>query len=1021
MTKKLKGQRYKNGEIAKFVDVDAPKSGKLGADKVLRFRNNIGVVVFSVDLSDIRATFGNIVLSTSELSVDEGESAKFTVVLSEKPTKEQTVYVGTTDTAKVDIVPSVMSFSVDNWNVPQTVTVYAKLVEESGDSTVTISLTSRRVESQSVIANIVDAVPPLTQNGLALHYDYMGQSDSATITDLVNGVVATGFDALVKNRNGVRGGGTTKWLELVKNSTEYGLFKSSMATAAQNGFSFESFGSFFGRLFYFEKAYGIADFSSLQFRPSYCGGVKHTNSSTPPEARIPYIDQNNQKKIMSVGTAGNFTTFADADLYMHSTIVCNADGSVKSYLNQNLYKSTPAPEDFSAWDVETITNGLCMFSTVSSRFGTLADDFLSAQRIYNRPLSEQEIENNRKYMKARLGLTSISVASGITLEIGDEYQPEIVRSPNVTLDSVVFESENQNIVFASGSSLKAVSVGTTAVKATVQYHGSDYQASTDVSVDNISYDITQTRAVTGIEIARFPQSIEVGEEYAVQAYLTSPITSEHPYPYGYPDENLVVWESSNPSVCRVKNGVLFGESVGNATITASDLNRTVSESFLVSVTAKSELVYTDSDVLVIDETDYDWTSAESTTLAIQSILASASSGGKKKVVFPNRQYSVSPDYGKFLVPSRMIVDFSGSTIQVVENSKTASGYNLFVFQNTEYSTLCNATILGERDLSGNGAASTIVRFVGANYRSGIENCTLGKAPWGLVGTGFKLVSAQSPNPGNDNILRLAYVEAGGIDDSGVDKEEDFAFRSKGYLNIRTVTDKFGFGSTDGYQQYYISARMYDIFFYDTNKSFISSLKNCVQYYLYDKPVGAMYARVVFRQASAPTTGFEGARLASVFSVEQPINCFVRNCHFFEANDCAISPQGGEGFVIENCTFDNNGFSDPAAHIDWEDGRHFIKGHVLKDCSFTRGGKVRVAGAADSLVIHGNSFGVELTVGSEAKNSRIWLNNFIGAKATISTKTDMVFSQNFGCNGATKTTTNPTDGSAYAIRQANNVF
>ena len=44
----------------------------------------------------------------------------------------------------------------------------------------------------------------------------------------------------------------------------------------------------------------------------------------------------------------------------------------------------------------------------------------------------------------------------------------------------------------------------------------------------------------------------------------------------------------------------------------------------------------------------------------------------------------------------------------------------------------------------------------------------------------------------------------------------------------------------------------------------------------------------------------------------------------------------------------------------------------------------------------------LNQGGEVQNSRMWLNQFIGGKVNIDTKTDMVFSQNYFINGATYT-------------------
>ena len=79
--------------------------------------------------------------------------------------------------------------------------------------------------------------------------------------------------------------------------------------------------------------------------------------------------------------------------------------------------------------------------------------------------------------------------------------------------------------------------------------------------------------------------------------------------------------------------------------------------------------------------------------------------------------------------------------------------------------------------------------------------------------------------------------------------------------------------------------------------------------------------------------------------------------------------------------------------------------------------------ADGLAIHNNVFtDVPLNIGSEVQNSCIWLNQFIGSKAkcTIAPKTDEVFSQNYGYDGASYTLNTMTDV-GFAVRETANSF
>lgn len=602
------------------------------------------------------------------------------------------------------------------------------------------------------------------------------------------------------------------------------------------------------------------------------------------------------------------------------------------------------------------------------------------------------------------------------LEAGDETALSTLIRPATALVSSLTYSTDSSALEVSGNTVKALEDGTDTIIANATIDGHPYSTELDVTVAPLEYGLTSSRTATDIVLARVPESIEVGEEFSAQAYILSAITADHPWPYSYYDDNLVKYTSSNPSVCRVKNGVLLGVGVGTATITVSDLAETVQKTFTVNVVEQTSLQYTEAEVLNVNAEDYDWSTAETTTLAIINILSAASAAGKKKVVFPNQIYNVSPAYGPINIPTQMVVDFSGSVVQIEASDMTATGYQMFYFKDTEYSSIINAIIYGERDTASGSAGCQSVFFSGHNFHSGLHNCTISKSP------GFNI------GAGHANVVRIGFklsaVEAGGIDDNGNNQDEAYAYRHNDYMNIASLGSRFGFGNMQGFHGYlYLSARCYDIFFYDADKNFLSAMKNCIQYYLYDKPDNAAYARIVFRQGSAPTScDPDFASIAHLYSYDHPDHCYIRNCTMIDCNDTAIQPNGGESWLFDGCIFRDNGYRDPVSHIDWEDGRNHNKGHVLRNCYFEGGGAVTAVGA-DGLVIHNNVFkDVPLNIGSEVQNSRIWLNQFVGtrAKVTITPKTDMVFSQNCGYEGASYTISEVSDV-GFAVREAENNF
>lgn len=584
---------------------------------------------------------------------------------------------------------------------------------------------------------------------------------------------------------------------------------------------------------------------------------------------------------------------------------------------------------------------------------------------------------------------------------------------------ITIVSSDDSVVAISGEVLTAVSPGKVDIAVTANHLGKSYEVHGAATVKNLSYDITPTRTATGIVMARKTDSIEVGEEFSAQAYVLSEMTDEHPYPYGYADDNLVKFTSSNPAVCRVKNGVLLGVAPGTVTITASDLDGNVAETFEVTVSKPTTLAYTEEQVLEVDASSYDWSTAESTTLAIQQILADASAAGMRKVVFPQQIYNVSPACGSILIPTRMIVDFSGSVIQIQPSDMTATGYAMIDMVDCEYSMLTNAIVYGERDLiAGTGVEGCeSFRIQGNSYRSGADNCTFSKSP------GF---NTYTKNTGR-KVVGVSYsgVVAGGIDDSGVEIEQAYAYRSN-YTNVKNVGNAHNqvwLGNVQGFGGYlYLSARVFDIHWYDTNKVHIGVEHHCVQYYAYTKPEGALYARIVFWQGSAPTSGDpDYSAVAHLHSYDKPERCFFRNCRFEDNYSTGMVANGGEGLLIDNCVFHNNGYRDPHAAIDWEDGRQHAKGHILRNCTFSgNGGDVTVIGA-DGLVVHNNQFdGIKLDIRDEVQNSRVWLNQFRKDGLKIVPKTDAVVSQNIFWDGAV-CDIQTQDGVGFAVRQAENII
>ena len=95
-------------------------------------------------------TYGNIVTSTSSLSVQNGSSTTFTVRLSQAPSQSQTVYIS--GGSGISVSPTSLTFSSSNWNSNQTVTVQGTA---QGSSSITLSSTN--VSSQTINVTVTSS------------------------------------------------------------------------------------------------------------------------------------------------------------------------------------------------------------------------------------------------------------------------------------------------------------------------------------------------------------------------------------------------------------------------------------------------------------------------------------------------------------------------------------------------------------------------------------------------------------------------------------------------------------------------------------------------------------------------------------------------------------------------------------------------------------------------------------------------------------------------------------------------
>lgn len=748
---------------------------------------------------------------------------------------------------------------------------------------------------------------------------------------------------------------------------------------------------------------------------------------------MPYINSSNEKvKYTPTEQAINGSNLTSTDKFKSYLKQCVAyvleeNGEINIYSNGVKFFHFDAPADFKKWDFGGVSTGV-----INPNLMKMTNHSAGSIALLNSSFDEKDMDNLYNYLLSLDDLEEVtSNVTSLNLEKGDNIQPIIDVKP-ITIkksDCIINSSSSNGNVSIDSNGINAVHNGTANVTYTAKYKKNTVNKIINVNVGKLQYTPTSVRTSNKIIIQNPIDSIGINEEYSLCALVLNAITEDKKTPYEFADDNMVIFESGDSSICSVKNGVLKGVSEGSTNIVAKDITGTITTSMPIKVVQYNEYIPTDAEtykvtlpcpttngVLHIDNTN-----SEKTTKAIQDLLAYCTANNKRKIIFPKGKYLISPVYDSIKIPSNLIIDFNNSDINIEESSKTATGYNMILFENTQNSKIINANIYGERFTmsASNGAESCqSILFTGTCYRSGLENCTISRSPGFNIGA---RISGLVRCP-----LKLTNIESGNINNDGSVSNEtvDYCYRSIDYIDISSLGAKFGLGNRQGYEGYlYLGARIYDIYFYDTNKQFISSLKDCLQYFLYDKPSNAKYAKVVFYQTTMPTkSDGDFGSVAMIYSHSCPNKCFIRNCTLEDSYSTAIQPNGGDNWVIENNIFRRNGYRDPASQIDWEDGRNNIHGHIVRNNIFEDGGAVTFVGGS-CMVFHNNILkNNALNHGDEVQNSRIWLNQFTGKKsiANIKSKTDIVFSQNYFNDGA-KYNLSPTSNVKFKIHGFENII
>lgn len=709
------------------------------------------------------------------------------------------------------------------------------------------------------------------------------------------------------------------------------------------------------------------------------------------------------------------------------TLRINEDNTASIFINDAMNSNgrIPVPQDFVSYNNSMAVSPLQLRRNYVGH--NTAPETLVAFVIYNRELTDNEVRNNYHFFRNKESLEGISVnPSNVQLNAGESQRLSIQGLPNryTELLSIIFQSGNEGYVTVDKDGiLTGVSDGETNVSVTATYEGQTFTEYVNVKVGGqIVSPPSSTRIIVGMSINRKTHTLNVGENFVVMA---TALSSELLYDIFH--DNIVLWESSDPSVAKVQYGVVEGVSPGTATLIAYDATRTYSESFDITVVNNIEPPLTEAEIYYVNANAYsiklDNTDSTNTTNGIQNALDHAATNGYKKIFFPKGTYLISPAVRTIYPPSNLIIDFSDSILNIEPSVLTATGYKMFYFTNVKNTKLMRAHVYGERDLttiqdSVEGCLSVLIDDC---TNTGFETCTFSKSP------GFNVISGTLRNRNMGKTTQSISVsrfnlEPGNLDENGnIDNSKTINYyRYNQYMDVSGLGEYYLLGYTQGYHGYpYLRSRLYSIHFYDQNYTHIESQMYNLQYYNYPKPPNAKYAKIGIYQEAPPSSGdndFNGA-VAFIRTMGMPRNCYIKNCTFENNFSTGLAMCGGQDWLIEGNTFSNNGGRMPGCDIDWEDGWEHMVGDILKNNTFnSRLGVIFSAGG--SLAAFNNTFNRStMTVWGRTQNYRVF-NNLFNGKGSFTndfkTQGDSVLARNIFTNAATYSTGIHHTGAYYKV-------
>lgn len=355
-----------------------------------------------------------------------------------------------------------------------------------------------------------------------------------------------------------------------------------------------------------------------------------------------------------------------------------------------------------------------------------------------------------------------------------------------------------------------------------------------------------------------------------------------------------------------------------------------------------------------------------TSKGINDALQYAKDKGYRNIVFPKGTYLIDENNPIKIDLKNTTIDLNGAVLQI--NTNGLEKYSIVeILSGAEHLTFTNGFIKGDRETHQYEALESTHEWANGLVVNGGNNIDISNLVIeDLPGYGVETRSAINAN--RFDSISNKNLELGSIDNLGKEINDKSSIRTIDPYLISKVGEEFEVGYTLGYQGYpsFIN-RNYKVYFYDKDMNFIEE-KDAEQFRKVKVPMGAEYVHFVMPQDFVPENPVSACAWISNFKPSTNVtfsNNIIRN-----NRSVGLAFGGGQGWIIENNLFENNGGNDPSFALEIKGGWELGQDLIVRENSFVNNKKDLDLSAGDNILIERNMFQSQVRVDKRATNYKL---------------------------------------------------